>query len=163
MTMNLTTILTTTTTMTNVRITQLKRRARSAFVLTLALVLSLLTVPSLSAATINVTFGFDFTGWTACSTTVTTNCLDHFEVGLVSGSTLKNPISIPLPPNPSGPVSGIAGSLQIVGQLGIQILGYITVGKDGGGSRITSNPLSVTASVTLSPPGPTNPAASVAP
>jgi hypothetical protein len=69
------------------------------------------------AATISVTFGYTFeAGNAACSTTVTTNCMNHFEVGTLSAAGVFTTLaSIALPAAPTGTVSGIAGSFAQTG------------------------------------------------
>jgi hypothetical protein len=119
------------------------------------------------AATISISFGYNFVGAVACSATVTTNCWNHFEVGTITTvagvSTFTTLTSIPLPATTSGTVNGITGTFTQNSVFGLETLGFIMVANDGGGNRIISNPTSASVSVSIQPEGPINPSASVTP
>lgn len=118
------------------------------------LIAVLFSALALSAASVDVSFNYDFTGGQACSTSVTSNCFDHFEVGLLAGSALNTLVSIPLPANPTGQVNGIKGSFTLNAGFGQQTVSAVMVAKDGGGNRITSDPTKCTAQVVITPSAP---------
>ncbi len=115
------------------------------------------------ASTVTATFGYDFTGATVCSTAVTTNCLDHFEIGLLlPGVVLSTQASIPIAsPAPTGPVTGITGSFTI-NSFGALTISAVMVAKDLNGNRITSDPALAAVVVNVSD-GPPNSGSGAAP
>lgn len=118
--------------------------------------LSLLLFPLwLHAAQITVSFNYNFTGTTPCTPTVTANCLEKFEVGILSGAVFNTLTSIPLPANPIGAVNGIGGAFQYNGSYGQVTLSAIVVARDAAGNRITSDPTKATVSVLIPPNTPT--------
>jgi hypothetical protein len=92
-------------------------------------------------ATINVSFSYNFTGIAFCSVSVTTNCADHFEAGLLHNSAFDTQASIPIPTGASGIVNGISGNFFEASAYSSQIISVVMVGKDGSGNRTVSDPL----------------------
>lgn len=108
------------------------------------------------AADISVSFNYNFTGSAVCSATVTTNCIEKFEAGILTGSVFNTQVSIPLPANPTGQVNGISGAFAYQAAFGTQTISAIAVAKDATGQRITSDPAKTTAVVTITPSSPKN-------
>lgn len=104
------------------------------------------------ATDITLTFRFDFTGYTICTATVTTSCLEKFEVGVVSGGGVSNVVEIPVPASPSGSTT-MSGTITYAnyGQVTVQA---ITVAKDASGARVVSDPAKLT--LAIPPKAPTN-------
>lgn len=123
---------------------------------TIRLVSILLLCWTAFAAEISVSFNYNFTGATACSVTVTTNCIEKFEAGILTGAVFNTQASIPLPANPVGQVNGISGSFTYQAAFGTQTIAAVAVAKDATGQRITSDPTKATAVVTITPSSPKN-------
>lgn len=109
----------------------------------LPLTLLAATVPA-TASDVTVTFSYDFTYAQICSTTVTVNCLDHFESGLIENGVMINPFTIPIPAN-SFTVPTIFGTADV---------GAVMVARNATGGRVTSIP--AVASGLFLPRAPTN-------
>lgn len=122
--------------------------------LRLWLLLTMLMVGVGAAADISVTFDYDFTGGTRCSATVTANCYDHFEAGILDGN-LETMATIPLPAG-TGNVTGISGTFSNNDHFGQQKVSVVMVAKDALGARITSDPNLCFVSVVLRPHKPVN-------
>ncbi len=115
------------------------------------------------AAQVTATWSYDFSNATICGATVSQNCLDHFEVGLLSAAgafQTLNSIGIPATA-PSGIVTGISASFNVNGPFGPQTLACIMVAKDASGARVTSAPAAATVAITIAPSNPGNFAAVV--
>lgn len=109
-----------------------------------------------SAATVTVQFSYDFTGATLCSSSITMNCLDHFESGVLNGTTFTSMLTIPVPANATGLVSNITGSFKENVAFGTTVtFAGIIVAKDSAGNRITSDPTQAVASASALPTAPT--------
>lgn len=122
---------------------------------TILALLALALATPLSAANITVTFNYDFTSARICSATVTNNCLDHFEVGILSGGgAFASLLSIPISGTPTGPVTGISGSFDLGLGIGPTSIAVIMVAKDGQGNRNTSDPSKCSTIVSVQPGSP---------
>jgi len=91
-----------------------------------------------NAATVTLSWNYDYTGLTLCSATATTNCLDHFEM---DDATSGKPVLIAVVANPataSGKVTGISGTFQ-TSAFGQRILAVTAVGRDGSGNFVASD------------------------
>lgn len=111
---------------------------------------SLILLVVISAhADIAVTFTYDFTGYTQCSQSVTANCIENFELSLVSGS--GSTVVVPIPSGANGKVSGITGVVPFTG-IGSVVVQAVTVAKDSSGARLVSSPAKIT--VAVEPKGP---------
>lgn len=89
-------------------------------------------------STVNLSWNYDFTTLTVCSSTVTKNCLDHFEM---SDATTGTPVLIAAvqnPANASGKVTAISGSFQ-TSTLGQRVFAVTAVGRDGAGNFVSSD------------------------
>lgn len=106
------------------------------------------------AADVTVTFDYDFTGGQKCSPTVTANCYDHFESGILNGNLLTM-ATIPLPVG-TGNVTGISGTFTNNDHFGQQKVSVVMVAKDGSGARVTSDPSLCYVTVLLRPHKPVN-------
>lgn len=127
--------------------------------LLIALTLVLVSFPaSAKASTITATFAYDFTGGVACSATVTTNCYQQFEIGILVGAALSTQAVVPMPALavPSGPVANITGGFSFAGGFGTQTVAVIVVAKDSTGARVTSDPTKASATVIVIPGAPTS-------
>jgi len=120
------------------------------------LVLFLLILPSLWAADVTMTWTYDFTGGKVCSATVTSNCFEKFETGTLAGTTFTKLSDVPLPPNPTGIVTGISSNFQYNSDFGSKTLSVIMVAKDNAGVRITSHPEGAKVDVVIPPSVPSN-------
>ncbi len=106
------------------------------------------------AADVTVIFDYDFTNGVKCSPTVTTNCYDHFEAGILN-TTLVTMSSIALPAG-NGVVTGITGGFTNNDHFGNQKVSVVMVAKDADGARITSDPNLCFVTVVLRPHKPVN-------
>ncbi len=79
------------------------------------------------AATVTLTWNYDYTGLTLCSATATTNCLDHFEMDDASSGTPALIATVANPANASGKVHGNQRDVSDVG------IWAKSSGRDGGG------------------------------
>ena len=86
------------------------------------------------AATATGSFNFDFTSDTACSTTVTADCIDHFEVWDVTSSPRK--LATVNVPNP--PASPINFNFKVGPPYGARKWSAVAVAKDGTASDMTA-------------------------
>jgi len=105
------------------------------------------------AATVTLTWNYDYTGLTLCSATATTNCLDHFEM---DNSTSGKPVLIAAvanPANASGKVTGISGTFQ-TSAFGSQVLAVTAVGRDGSGNFVSSDWTKCQGTFQITPPAP---------
>jgi hypothetical protein len=118
------------------------------------LLLLFMTFAAMAFAAQSVDLKFDYTfNLPVCSTTITTNCIDHFEALDVTGANSILFFSVPAPAGASGTVSGITGkgpALAIV-PLGTRTLSVIAVAKDASGARITSDPNAASVSSVVRP------------
>lgn len=95
-------------------------------------------------ADIAVTFTYDFTGYAQCSQSVTTSCLENFELSLVSGG--GTPVVVPIPAGATGRVTGITGVVPFTG-IGSVVVQAVAVAKDSTGARLVSPPAKITVAV----------------
>jgi len=90
------------------------------------------------AATVTLTWNYDYTGLALCSATATTNCLDHFEMDDASSGKPVLIAAVANPVNASGKVAGISGTFQ-TSAFGQRILAVTAVGRDGTGNFVSSD------------------------
>lgn len=101
--------------------------------------------------TVAVTLNYDFTTDGACSTTVTKNCLQQFNIYDVTTGTPVKLFSITAPAGATGPVNGITGtSGQLSLKSGVHIFGATAQMADG----TESSPNGSTATATTLPGSP---------
>jgi hypothetical protein len=101
--------------------------------------------------TVAVTLNYDFTTDGACSTTVTKNCLQQFNIYDVTTGTPVKLFSITAPAGANGPVNGITGtSGQLSLTSGVHIFGATAQMADG----TESSPNGSTATATTLPGSP---------
>lgn len=89
-------------------------------------------------STVNLSWSYDYTGLTLCSATVTKNCMDHFEM---IDATAGAPVLIAAVQNPSnatGKATAVTGTFQ-TSNLGQRTFAVTAVGRDNGGSFISSD------------------------
>jgi hypothetical protein len=88
------------------------------------------------AATANGSFNFDFNSDPACTSTVTTDCIDHFEIWDVTGTPKKiSPSPIPVPSPATSPVTF---SFKVGPPYGGRKWSAVAVAKDGTTSDMTA-------------------------
>lgn len=109
---------------------------------------------SMSAANIKVTFDHDTGSAQRCSATITTNCLDHYEAGVMEGSNFSSLVNIPIP-------AGTGKLTNITGQFMTEKVGSVTVvvfavAKGANGNRTASAPATVILTIDYVPNIPTN-------
>lgn len=116
-----------------------------------------------NAATLSGTFPYTFAGSTVCSSTVTSNCLDHFEVGVLVGTAFNTVVTVPIPASAVSGTSATGGPVIVTVPpftfniaFGQTQLAVIVVAKDGVGNRVTSDPSKSMEVLTVIPsaPGP---------
>ena len=100
-----------------------------------------------SAAQVGVLWDYDFTLDRACSPALPTNCIKEFKVK--EGSALL--ATVPAPVGASGPVVGIAATINFAPPYGSRIIHVVAVSEDG----VESDP-SNTVSVNVKPGKPQN-------
>jgi len=124
---------------------------------TLTIALFLLTASLTQAAQVTFVFNFDYTGYVACDSTTTTDCISGFALYDVS-STRKKIADIPNPSNTTG-LQAISYA-QSLTSIGNRSFVAVTKGIDSTGAEIDSID-SNTATVSNKPNPPTNLAAAV--
>jgi hypothetical protein len=95
------------------------------------------------AATATGSFNFDFASDPACSTTVTADCIDHFEVWDVTSSP-KKLATVALPGPAASPVNF---SFKVGPPYGARKWSAVAVAKDGTSSDMTASQSQNTVSV----------------
>lgn len=120
-----------------------------SFVFALALAIVLLAAPG--QHTVTATLSYDFTVDNACSSTVTTGCVQQFNIyDLTSGSAVKL-FSIPAPAGSTGPATGITGTSGLLTlKAGLHTFAATAQMADG----TESNPKDSTATATVKPGSP---------
>lgn len=103
------------------------------------------------AAQVTATWSYDFSTDPACSATLTTQCVDHFEV-LDMTTTRALIQSVTTPPNPSGVVNGIEATFRLGAPYSARTIAVVAVAKDGSGNRVESDPAKAQLVIAI-PPG----------
>ena len=130
----------------------------AACVLSAALLLSLMLASSAEAASITLTWTYNYSVDPPCSTTVTTNCVSGFEYGTTpdSGKTL---VKIGIAPNATPAAGSTSTSLSVQFTQGPPYGAVVyyarTSGLDVNGNVIYSTP-ALASSVQVTPTAPTN-------
>ena len=133
-------------------------RKVSACVLSAALVLSLVMASAAEAASITLSWTFNYSVDPVCSTTVTTNCVNGFEYGTTpdGGHTL---VKIGIAPNPTPANGNTATSVSVQftqgPPYGAVVFYARTSGLDVNGNTVFSTPV-LALSVQITPSAPTN-------
>jgi hypothetical protein len=133
-------------------------RKLSACVLSVALASSLFMASAAEAASITLSWAFNYSIDPVCSTTVTTNCVSGFEYGTTpdSGKTL---VKIGVAPNPTPASGNTATSVSVQFTQGPPYGAVVyyarTSGFDGNGNAVFSTP-ALASSVQITPAAPTN-------
>lgn len=130
--------------------------------LAMFLCLALVTLPIAAAPpthTVTVTLSYDFTVDNACSSTVTTGCVQQFNIyDLTTGTPVKL-FSVPAPAGANNAVNGITGtSAPIQLKSGVRLFGATAQMADG----TESDPNGSTATATVKPGKPVSFSVSVA-
>lgn len=104
-----------------------------------------------SATTVNFKWDYDFSVDPSCSTTLITNCVDHFEFwdGTVGTGTLIT--SFPAPAGMTTLSSGMTTTGTVKGY-GSHIINFIAVAKDSSGNPVQSTATTATTVVRPGPP-----------
>jgi hypothetical protein len=104
------------------------------------------------AATIDATWSYDYTRTPACSPTLATDCIDHFEVLDITNQskhrlieTVKNPEVV------TGKSEGISAQFKYGPAFGEITFSVVAVKRNQDGSVVTSNPYAARAAVRLRP------------
>ncbi len=105
-------------------------------------------------STVNLTWSYDYTGVPVCSATVTTNCMDHFEMHDATSGAPVLIAAVQNPLNASGKVTAITGTFQ-TSNLGQRTFAVTAVGRDNTGNLVSSDwtKCQGTFQVPPSPPG----------
>ena len=105
-------------------------------------------------STVNLSWSYDYTGLPVCSSTVTRNCMDHFEMHDATSGTPVLIAAVQNPLNASGKVSAITGTFQ-TSTLGQRTFAVTAVGRDNTGNLVSSDwtKCQGTFQVPPSPPG----------
>jgi len=115
--------------------------------LLIGMILATVLMASAQAApNVSVKFNYDFTNKVLCSTTVTTNCVDHFETLADVTGTLLGTQAVPA--GATGVVTGITGQATVPG-FGTVTIHEVAVAKNGAGARVQSDPLKSLTTVLL--------------
>jgi len=107
---------------------------------------------SVLASNVSASWSYDYGPEPACSTTQTTNCIDHFEVQDITNQ--QSFALIQKVSNPStvlGKVDHITTSFKYGPPFGQRTISVIAVGKNPRGDRVTSNPFAARVTVTIRP------------
>lgn len=116
--------------------------------------LLLITAGSLMASTVTVTFNYNFSGLAICSASVTTNCVDHFQVGTVSAGTFTPLASVPVPlAAAAGGTLVVRGAFSDPLNIGATIVvAAQAVAKDAQGNALSTDPTLAEATTNPAPP-----------
>ena len=89
-------------------------------------------------STVNLSWNYDYTGIPVCSATVTTNCMDHFEMQDATGGKPVLIAAVHNPANAAGKVTSITGTFQ-TSNLGQRTFAVTAVGRDNTGNLVSSD------------------------
>lgn len=112
------------------------------------------------AATVTLTWSYDYSGLTLCSATVGTNCLDHFEMDDATSGTPAPIATVANPANASGKVTAITGTFQ-TSAFGQRVLAVTALGRDGSGNFVASDWTKCQGTFQITPSAPTGLAGTV--
>ncbi|MGH9503678.1 MAG: hypothetical protein ACRD20_12575 [Terriglobales bacterium] len=101
-------------------------------------ILLMLAASRACGSTVNLSWGYDYTGLQVCSATVTKNCLDHFEMNDATSGTPVLIAPVQNPSNASDKVTAITGTFQ-TSSLGQRTFAVTAVGRDNAGNLISSD------------------------
>ena len=104
------------------------------------------------ASNVTASWSYDYGPDSACSSTQTINCIDHFEVEDITNQ--QSFVLIQKVPNPGtviGRVDHVSTSFKYGPPFGQRVISVIAVGKDPKGERVTSNPFAARVTVTIRP------------
>jgi hypothetical protein len=134
----------------------ISRRTFAGF-LAAALAASLLFVTAAEAASITLTWTFNYSVDPACSSTLTSNCVSGFEYGTTtdSGKTLVKVGTAPNPATTSGTATSVSSQFTQGPPYGAVVYYARTAGLDGNGNVVFSVP-ALAASTQITPGAPTN-------
>ena len=121
-----------------------RRRILLATVGVLPLIAVLLSYSGALAARVTVSWSYDYTRQSACSSSRTNNCIDHFEILDYTDSQHPKLLrSVPNPPNAAGKVDNISDEFPYGPPFGLRTIVVVTVARDENGTisaSTTSNP-----------------------
>lgn len=98
----------------------------------------LLVASRACGSTVTLSWSYDYTGVPLCSATVTTNCMDHFEMQDASGGSPVLIAAVQNPANATGKVPAITGTFQ-TSTLGQRTFAVTAVGRDNTGNLVSSD------------------------
>jgi len=107
---------------------------------------------NLLGATVTATWTYDYEPEPACSSTQTTNCIDHFEVKDITNQqdiTLIKKVNNP--EHPVGKVDHISAVFKYGPPFGLRTISVIAVARGPKGNRVCSNPFAARATVAIRP------------
>ncbi len=103
------------------------------------------------AANVRASWTYDYAPEPACSTTHSTNCIDHFEVLDITSQNFALITSIPNPSPATGKIDNISVTFKYGPPFGQRTISVVAVGKDPQGGRVTSNPYAARATASIRP------------
>ncbi|HEY0701638.1 MAG TPA: hypothetical protein VGD60_02625 [Candidatus Acidoferrales bacterium] len=132
-------------------------RKVSAIVLAAALAVGMLFATAAEAASITLTWTFNYSQDPACSSTLTSNCVTGFEYGTTpdSGKTLVKIGTAPNPATTTGTATSLSALFTQGAPYGAVVYYARTSGLDGNGNVVFSVP-ALAASAQITPGAPTN-------
>jgi hypothetical protein len=132
-------------------------RKVSAGLLAAALVASLFFATAAEAASITLTWTFNYSVDPPCGTTLTANCVTGFEYGTTAdaGKTLVKIGTAPNPATTSGTATSLSAQFTQGPPYGAVVYYARTAGLDGNGNVVFSVP-ALAASTQITPGAPTN-------
>jgi hypothetical protein len=132
-------------------------RKTSAGLLTTVLAASLLFATAVEAASVTLTWTFNYSVDPACTTTLTSNCVTGFEYGTTpdSGKTLVKIGTAANPATTTGTATSLSTGFTQGPPYGAVVYYARTVGLDGNGNAVFSVP-ALAASTQITPGAPTN-------
>lgn len=102
-----------------------------------------------AAYNVSAKFDYDFTYAPACSTTVTTWCVDHFELWDTTTASKALLKTVPLPATATGKVTGIATTFVWSAGMGNRNLSAVCGFRDGTGTVVFTDPVKMQVVVQL--------------
>jgi hypothetical protein len=118
-----------------------RRRILLATAGVLPLIAVLLSYSGALAARVTVSWSYDYTRQPACSSSRTSNCIDHFEILDYTDSQRPKLLrSVPNPTNAVAKVDNISDEFSYGPPFGLRAIVVVAVARDENGTITTSNP-----------------------
>jgi hypothetical protein len=106
----------------------------------------------LLASSVTATWSYDYGPVPACSTALSSGCIDHFELQeITSSQKLKLIQTVNNPPCAAGKIDGITTKFRYGPPFGAITISVVSVMRDNDGALVASNPYAARATVAIWP------------